>query len=257
MMDAGRLTVNDLGKMWQNRQWALRHVSFTVPKGQFVVVLGPSGAGKSTLMYCLNRLTPPSEGSVSLGEVNLTALPHRQAVRARRKIGYIFQQFNLIQTYTVRQNVLASRIGHNPWWRNASQCYTREDHQVVERCVEEVGLLDKIDQRADRLSGGQQQRVAIARAMAQEPDIILADEPMASLDPKLARIVLDLLARHSREQGITVIVNLHVLELARNYGQRIIGLTDGQLMFDGTADELTRETVAAIYKDAPDEERPY
>ncbi len=255
-MAEGELVVSHLSKRWPNGVSALEDVSFTVPRGQFVAVLGPSGAGKSTLLRCINRLIEPSEGKIVFDGIDITALPSKEMTRMRRRIGFIFQHFNIIDTYTVRQNVMAGRIGHNPLWRNLLQTYRLYDEAVVERYIRRVDLFDKIDERTDTLSGGQQQRVAIARAAAQEPDIILADEPMASLDPKLARVVLDLLAELAKERAMTVMVNLHVLELALAYGDRIIALNNGQLVFDGSPDELTEDIVTRIYADT-DEDRPY
>jgi len=251
------LTIESLGKRWDDGIWALRDVSLSIPRGQFVVVLGSSGAGKSTLLNCINRLVRPTTGNVFLNDTNITSLTPGCMMKMRRKIGYIFQQFNLIETYTVRENVLAGRIGHNPWWRNLLMNYKLYDQAVVERYIRRVGLFDKIDSRVDQLSGGQRQRVAIARAAAQEPDIILADEPMASLDPKLSRVVLDLLTELSTEYDMTVIVNLHVLELARAYADRIIGLASGKLVFDGPASELSEDIIRKIYEHAPEEEIPY
>ena len=251
------LTIESLGKQWDDGMWALQDVSISIPRGQFVVVLGSSGAGKSTLLNCINRLVEPSCGKVFLNGENITALATGNMMKMRRKVGFIFQQFNLIETYTVRQNVLAGRIGHNPGWRNLLMKYRLYDQAVVERYIRRVGLFEKIDARVDQLSGGQRQRVAIARAAAQEPDIILADEPMASLDPKLSRVVLDLLTELSKEYDITVIVNLHVLELARAYADRIIGLASGRLVFDGPPQELTEDIIKVIYEHAPEEEVPY
>ncbi len=227
---------------------ALRDVSVQIPAGQFVAVIGLSGAGKSTFLRCLNRMTEPVAGTLLFEGRDVTHVQGAELMALRRQIGFIFQQFNLVKTLSVVKNVLSGRLSHVRRLRSMLGQFPARDREIALRYIEEVGLGDKIHSRADRLSGGQQQRVAIARALAQEPKVILADEPMASLDPKLAEVVLETLRRFNRSRGITVVVNLHVLQLARSYADRILAFRTGRLVFDGTPDELTPEVVDEIYR---------
>lgn len=226
---------------------ALRSIDLQIQKGEFISVIGPSGAGKSTFLRSLNSTIVPSEGSVRVDGTEVTDLHGYKLFEHRARIGFIFQQFNLVKNLTVLQNVLVGRIVYNPLWRVVFGRWKEEDYKIAERFITEVGLREKIHNRADSLSGGQQQRVAIARAMAQKPRLILADEPMASLDPKLSNVILGLLKKFNEDEGITVIVNLHVLELARRYSSRIIALKDGKVAFDGKVDELSRPALEKIY----------
>jgi phosphonate transport system ATP-binding protein len=226
---------------------ALRGVNITVEKGEFISIIGPSGAGKSTFLRCINSTIVPSDGTVKVGNTLVNDLHGQKLFEHRARIGFIFQQFNLVKSLTVLKNVLVGRIVYNPRWRVMLGRWTDEDYEIAERFITEVGLRDKIHTRADNLSGGQQQRVAIARAMAQKPRLILADEPMASLDPKLSNVILGLLKKFNESEGITVIVNLHVLELARRYSTRIVALKAGEVAFDGKVDELSREALEQIY----------
>jgi phosphonate transport system ATP-binding protein len=226
---------------------ALRGIDLSVEKGEFISIIGPSGAGKSTFLRCINSTIVPSEGTVRVGDTLVNELHGRRLFEHRARIGFIFQQFNLVKNLTVLQNVLVGRIVYNPGWRVQAGRWTEEDYAIAERFITDVGLREKIHTRADNLSGGQQQRVAIARAMAQKPQLILADEPMASLDPKLSNVILGLLRKFNKEEGITVIVNLHVLELARRYSTRIVALKAGEVAFDGGVNELGREALERIY----------
>lgn len=218
-----------------------------IKQGEFVSIIGPSGAGKSTFLRLLNNTILPSEGAVYFDDKNISAFTGQRLFNHRARIGFIFQQFNLVRNITVLQNVLTGRIVHNPMWRVITGRWQEQDYEIAEQFIKDVGLRDKIHNKATELSGGQQQRVAIARAMTQQPQLILADEPMASLDPKLANVILGLLKKFNEEQGITVIVNLHVLELARRYSTRIVALKAGSLAFDGTVDELGRDALETIY----------
>jgi len=226
---------------------ALQGISLSVEKGEFISVIGPSGAGKSTFLRCVNSTIVPTEGTVRVGDTLVNDLHGKRLFEHRARIGFIFQQFNLVKNLTVLQNVLVGRIVYNPNWRVLLGRWTDEDYEIAERFIIEVGLRDKIHARADNLSGGQQQRVAIARAMAQKPQLILADEPMASLDPKLSNVILGLLRKFNETEGITVIVNLHVLELARRYSNRIVALKAGKVAFDGGVGDLSREALEQIY----------
>jgi phosphonate transport system ATP-binding protein len=227
---------------------AMRGVNLEINRGEFIAVIGLSGAGKSTFLRCLNRMNEPSAGTLLFNGKDITHAAGAQIVEVRRQVGFVFQQFNLVKTITVLQNVLTGRLSRTGWFNSMIGRYSRQDRQLAVRYLTEVGLADKLNNRADRLSGGQQQRVAIARALAQQPNVILADEPMASLDPKLSEVVLQILQRFNRQESITVIVNLHVLELARRYADRIIAFRKGEVAFDGKPDELTPEIIEAIYR---------
>lgn len=226
---------------------ALVEVDAAFSPGEFVVIVGLSGAGKSTLLRTLNGLVKPTAGDVLLfGESIVQASPAR--LRAlRRDVGMIFQAFHLVKRATVLHNVLAGRVGHTPPWRTFFGLWSRRDVEVAWACLERVGLADKAYVRADRLSGGQQQRVGIARALAQEPKVLLADEPVASLDPRTARGIMQDLKRIQQDEGILTIVNLHSIELAQEFADRIIALRDGRIVFDGPASDVTAETLGAIY----------
>jgi phosphonate transport system ATP-binding protein len=225
---------------------AVHNVSFTVRRGEFLVVLGPSGAGKSTLMRCINRLAVPTSGQVFVNGREVTAAA-RELRKLRQGIGMVFQQFNLVPRLSVMMNVLAGRLSYRSAWRTLFYSFTREDRAIALEALEMVGLGHKAFQRADTLSGGEQQRVGIARALTQRPSVILADEPVASLDPKIARQVLGYLKDISERLGISVICNLHQIDFAREYAQRIIGLARGEVIFDGRPDELTPEVIERIY----------
>jgi phosphonate transport system ATP-binding protein len=225
---------------------ALTDVSFDVGHGEFVVILGPSGAGKSTMLRCINRLAEPTSGRILLRGNEITSAP-RSLRTARREIGMVFQQFNLVTRLSVMMNVLSGRLSYRSTWRSLLYSFTREDRAIALECLEMVALGKKAFQRADTLSGGEQQRVAIARALAQRPKLILADEPVASLDPKIARQVLDYLKDASQRLGISVICNLHQVDFAREYAERIIGLSQGRLIFDGPPSALTDDILNRIY----------
>lgn len=227
---------------------ALHNVSLDIGRGEFVAVIGLSGAGKSTFLRALNRTLAPTSGTIIYEGRDITHIDGRALIDVRRSVGFIFQQFNLVRTLTVLQNVLAGRLASTSWLRSMTGQFSRKDVEIARRYLRQVGLDEKVENRADRLSGGQQQRVAIARALAQEPRVILADEPMASLDPKLSEVVLDLLKRFNREEGITVIVNLHVLHLARRYADRVIAFRRGVVVFDGPPTSLTEEIVEEVYR---------
>jgi len=225
---------------------AVHNVSFTLSRGEFLVVLGPSGAGKSTLMRCINHLAVPTAGRILVNGREVTR-KHRELRKLRQGIGMVFQQFNLVLRLSVIMNVLAGRLSYRSAWRSLFYSFTHEDRVIALEALEMVGLGHKAFQRADTLSGGEQQRVGIARALAQRPSVILADEPVASLDPKIARQVLGYLKDISQRLGISVICNLHQIDFAREYAQRIIGLARGELIFDGRPDELTPEVIERIY----------
>jgi phosphonate transport system ATP-binding protein len=241
------IRIRGLNKEYAGGTQALRDINLDVPAGEFVVLIGPSGAGKSTLLRCLNGLVAPTLGSVVVHGEPLTGASPEQLRRVRARIGFVFQQFNLLRRLTVLENVLVGRLAHGPRWRSLSGWFGAADREQARIALERVGLEGLVERRADTLSGGQQQRVAIARALVQEPRILVADEPMASLDPALSHTVMELLTRINREDGITVITSLHVLDLARAYGRRIIGLREGQVVYDGGPRQLTADGAARIF----------
>ena len=240
------LTIEHLHKTYPGNVKALDDVSLEVRDGEFVVLIGLSGSGKSTLLRCINRLVEPTSGRVVLGGIDVTAAHGAELRRVRRGIGMIFQQFNLVKRSSVLTNVLTGRLGYVSPWQALLQHFGEEDYRRALINLERVGLRDRARQRADRLSGGQQQRVAIARALMQEPRIMLADEPVASLDPATSHSVLKYLQRINRD-GMTVICSLHFLSLARTYATRVIALKAGQLMFDGSPSEIDEPRFQAIY----------
>ena len=243
------IRIESLNKTFEEgRVAALRDINVKVNDGEFIAIIGSSGAGKSTFLRSINRLVDPDPGShIFINDIEITSLGKKELVKVRRQIGFIFQQFNLVEKLTVLQNVLTGRLGFNTEFNTVLGRFTQKDLEVATHFIREVGLIDKLYSRTDNLSGGQQQRVAIARAMAQEPSIVLADEPMASLDPKLSHVILGLLQKFNREKSITVMVNLHVLELATTYAERILGFRAGEMVFDGKTSDLTPEMVEHIY----------
>jgi phosphonate transport system ATP-binding protein len=222
-----RLHVENLGKSYGGRR-TISGVSFRVHETEFVAVLGPSGAGKTTLLRCIAGITAASEGRVRVTGSETPPLDGSE----RRRVGVVFQQFNLIRRRSALGNVLAARLGYVSAWRGMLGRFSREDQLWALECLDRVGMLDQAEQRADTLSGGQQQRVAIARAIAQRPSIILADEPVASLDPQTSRDVLDLLRGICRQEGVAVVCSLHQVDLAHAYADRIVGLVDGCIVTD-------------------------
>jgi phosphonate ABC transporter ATP-binding protein len=252
-----QFAVRDLSVIFRDnngsRFTALDGIDLDIGQKEFIAVIGLSGAGKSTLLRSLNRMNQPSSGTILFNGEDVTHAYGVRLIELRRRIGFIFQQFNLVRNISVLRNVLTGTLARVPKLRSMLGLFPRKEIEIATRYLNEVGLGEKIDNRTDTLSGGQQQRVAIARALAQRPQVILADEPMASLDPKLAEVILQLLRRFNREEGITVIVNLHVLQLAREYADRIVALRKGRIAFDGTPAELTEEIVEKIYHTDPQE----
>lgn len=252
------LTTEGLGKVYPNGTRALNDVSVTVKSDDFIVIIGSSGAGKSTFLRCLNRLLPPSEGKIVLGGEEITTAAGRRLRSVRRQVGMIFQQFHLIRRLSVLENVMVGRLRfcRSPlrYAGSLMRLFPRSEQEIAFDLLRQVGIEHLAYQRADSLSGGQQQRVAIARTLAQEPSIFLADEPIASLDPRSSETVMRLLAKIHEERGIPVIVNLHHIDFARRYGKRILGMADGNLVFDGTEAELSGEVIRTIYGGNPDEE---
>ena len=241
------LRIEHLTKVYDNGVRALEDVSFEVPRGQFVAVIGLSGSGKSTLLRCINRLIEPTEGRILFDGKDVTAANDADLRRIRRRIGMVFQHFNLVHRSHVVTNVLAGRLGYvNPFWSLFNR-FSREDLEKAGSQLARVGLQDKANNRADALSGGQQQRVGVARALMQDPDMILADEPVASLDPVLAHSIMQYLEQINQEDGITILCSLHFLDLVHRYADRVVALNGGRLMFDGLPREIDDDKFKEIY----------
>lgn len=241
------LRVRNLNKTYRTGDRALKDVSFSVESGQVVGLIGPSGAGKSTLIRCVNRLVEPSSGSVFLGDTELTALSGSALRLARRRIGMIFQEYALVERLTVMENVLSGRLGYVSFWRSFSRRFPQADVDKAFRLLERVGLTDHADKRADALSGGQRQRVGIARALEQDPELLLIDEPTASLDPKTSRQIMRLIGEICQERNLPAVINIHDVVLAQAFAQRIIGLRAGEIVFDGPPSGLTDAVLTTIY----------
>ncbi len=246
-MPSSALAVENLVKTYATGDRALDGVSFEVPPGQVVGLIGPSGAGKSTLIRCVNRLVEPTSGAIRLGDVDIAKLGAGDLRRTRRRIGMIFQEYALVERLSVMENVLSGRLGYVPFWRSFLRRYPGDDVANAFRLLERVGLSDHADKRADALSGGQRQRVGIARALEQEPELLLVDEPTASLDPKTSRQIMRLLTEICAERGLPAIINIHDVVLARQFTERLIGLQAGRVVFDGPPDALDESVLTTIY----------
>ncbi len=232
------LQIENLTKIYDDGTQALNDVSFTVEEGEFLVVIGLSGSGKSTLLRCINRLVEPTAGRILWNGRDITAANQSDLREIRREIGMIFQHFNLVKRSTVMTNVLSGRLGYTPPAWSLINRFRKVDKERAVRALERVGIPDKAGNRADELSGGQQQRVGIARALMQDPKMILADEPVASLDPVLAHSILGNLERINQEDKMTVICSLHFLDLVQRYATRVIGLRDGIIVFEGDNQDI-------------------
>lgn len=236
------LEIRHLTKIYDDGTVALKDVSFQVPDGEFMAVIGLSGSGKSTLLRCINRLIDPTEGEILWDGVDIAQLKGEDLRNVRRKIGMVFQHFNLVKRSSVITNVLAGRLGYSSSWRSVVGRFSADDIQRAKQALERMGITSQAHKRADELSGGQQQRVGIARALMQEPKMILADEPVASLDPVLAHSILQHLERLNKEDKITVLCSLHYLDLVQRYGTRVIGLRSGELVYEGTREDIRKMT---------------
>src|ERR671918_1992661 len=241
------LRIDNISKRYRTGDEALKRVSFTVPSGQILGLIGPSGAGKSTLIRCVNRLVEPTAGSIFLDALELTALNRSELRKARRRIGMIFQEFALVERLTVMENVLSGRLGYVPFWRSFARRYPTADVGKAFALLERVGVLDQADKRADALSGGQRQRVGIARALEQGPELLLIDEPTASLDPKTSRQIMRLIREVCVERSLAAIINIHDVLLAQLFVDRIVGLRAGEVVFDGVPAALAPEILTRIY----------
>ena len=241
------LKLSALTKRYDTGDLALNQVDLEIPDAQVLALIGPSGAGKSTLIRCVNRLVEPTSGSATLNDINLTKLSSRALRKSRRKMGMIFQEYALVERLTVMENVLSGRLGYVGFWRSYFRKFPKDDIKEAFRLLDRVGLLEMADKRADELSGGQRQRVGICRALIQDPDLLLVDEPTASLDPKTSRQIMRLINELCSERGLTAIINIHDVLLAQMFAQRIIGLANGEVVYDGKPEGLTPEVLTQIY----------
>ena len=244
----------NVSKRYPNGFEALKNINLTIEQGEFVAIIGLSGAGKSTLIRTINRMHDITEGTLTVDGTDVMTL-HGKSLRAfRRRIGMIFQSFNLITRTTVIKNVLTAFVPDMPWWRATFGIFTQDEKLKVLDSLDKVGILDKAFVRADQLSGGQQQRVALARTLAQNPQIILADEPVASLDPVTAKQVMDDFKRINRDMNITVLINIHHVELALQYASRVVGIRAGEIVYDGTVENVTQQVLDSIYQGGEESE---
>ncbi|MBE9479639.1 MAG: phosphonate ABC transporter ATP-binding protein [Chloroflexi bacterium] len=248
------IRIEHLTKIYERGEvLALNDVSFTVKKGEFLVLLGLSGSGKSTLLRCINRLIEPTAGTIVFDGIDVTRASSRQLRQIRRRMAMIFQQFNLVKRSTVLTNVLSGRLGYVSPAASAIHKFSKQDIDMAMADLDRVGIPEQAYKRADELSGGQQQRVGIARALMQQPDLLMADEPVSALDPATSHSVMQHLETMNREDGVTVIASLHFLSLARRYGTRILALKDGEIVFEGLPTEIDEAKFKEIYGEEAEE----
>jgi len=241
------LTITELAKEYATGTRALESITFVIEEPQVVAIIGSSGAGKSTLIRCVNRLVNPTSGRVVLNDLDVTALGRRELRKARRRMGMIFQEYNLVERLTVMENVLSGRLGYVNFWQAFRRKFPPEDVSAAFELLDRVGLKGYQDTRADALSGGQRQRVGIARALMQRPELLLVDEPTASLDPKTARQIMRLLVELAHERGTPALINIHDVALAQAHADRIVGLSGGVVVFDGPPQAVTHQVLTDIY----------
>ncbi len=241
------LEIRELAKVYATGTRALSGINLTVDQAQVISIIGSSGAGKSTLIRCINRLVEPTSGQVFLNDLEITALNRSELRKARGRLGMIFQEYNLVERLMVMENVLSGRLGYVSFWQAYRRNYPPEDIQAAFELLDRVGLNGYENTRADALSGGQRQRVGIGRALMQRPEILLVDEPTASLDPKTARQIMRLICELAQERGTPALVNIHDVALAQSYADRIIGLNAGKVVFDGVPGQLNPEVLTEIY----------
>ncbi len=241
------LRLEGLGKRYKTGDDALKNIDLEIPDGQVIALIGPSGAGKSTLIRCVNRLVEPTRGKVYLSDMELTHLSSRELRKARRRMGMIFQEYALVERLTVMENVLSGRLGYVGFWQAFLRKFPKDDIREAYRLLDRVGMMHMADKRADELSGGQRQRVGICRALIQDPELLLVDEPTASLDPKTSRQIMRLIKELCEERGLAAIINIHDVLLAQMFSQRIVGLKEGVIVYDGPPDGLTPDVLTEIY----------
>ncbi|WP_083998291.1 phosphonate ABC transporter ATP-binding protein [Caryophanon tenue] len=247
------LQLTDVAKTYDKQTMILRNIDVALHKGEFVSIIGKSGAGKSTLLRCVNRMIEPTSGEIVFDGQNITHLKKKELRKQRAKIGMIFQHYNLVSRLTVFENVLHGRFGYKSTLQGVLGLYTEEEKQLALTILEKLGMQEHIYKRCDQLSGGQKQRVGIARALVQEPTLLLCDEPIASLDPNASKIIMDHLKEISQSMGITVLVNLHQVDVAMKYSDRIIGLSHGTKVFDDVPSRLSQFAIRDIYGTDVDE----
>ena len=241
------LRLENLEKQYQTGDLALKSINIEIPRGQVMALIGPSGAGKSTLIRCVNRLVEPTSGKVYLGDLELTHLGSSELRRARRRMGMIFQEYALVERLSVMENVLSGRLGYVGFWRSFLRKFPQSDIDEAFNLLERVGLDHMANKRADELSGGQRQRVGICRALIQNPDLLLVDEPTASLDPKTSRQIMRLICELCDERQLAAIINIHDVLLAQMFARRVVGLQLGTIVYDGPPEDLTSEVLTDIY----------
>lgn len=237
----------NVNKTYPNGVTALKNINLKIDQGEFVAIIGLSGAGKSTLIRCINRMHDINEGTLNVNGVDVSNLRGKQVRDFRRKIGMIFQSFNLVTRTSVLNNVLVSSVPELPFWRKFLGLFPKDKKIAALEALDKVGILDKAYNRVDQLSGGQQQRVALARTLAQNPSVILADEPVASLDPVTAKVVMDDFKRINQEMDMSILINIHHVELALEYADRVIGIRKGEVVYDGESKDVTQEVLDNIY----------
>lgn len=241
------LKINNLHKEYPGGELALQGVNLELKKGEIAAVIGPSGAGKSTLIRCINRLVESTGGEIILQNQDINKLNKKELKNKRRKMGMIFQEYALVERLTVMENVLSGRLGYLSFWRTWLRRFPQKDINQAYHLLDRLGLKDHVYKRSDHLSGGQRQRVGIARALIQDPDLLLVDEPTASLDPKTARQIMRLITEMARERELAALINIHDVLLAREYVSRIIGMRKGKIVFDGSPSDLNKDTLTTIY----------
>lgn len=241
------LHIKNLSKRYEKDKQVLSQISMEVNEGEFVSIIGPSGAGKSTFLRCINRMIDTTEGEIYFDDENVMLLSKKDLRKHRTKIGMIFQHYNLVSRLTVIENVLHGRLGYKSTLQGVLGRFTEDEKMQAFNLLKKLGMEEHAYKRCDQLSGGQKQRVGIARALIQSPKLLLCDEPIASLDPNASKVIMDHLQRISKELNITCIVNLHQVDVAKKYSDRIIGLNSGQVVYDGTTQNLTSEFIHTIY----------
>jgi phosphonate transport system ATP-binding protein len=242
------LEISDLRVVYPNGVEALRSVSMSVQPGEIVAIIGRSGAGKSTLMRCINGIQTPSAGTIRLNGRDLGAMGGEELRRLQQRVGFIWQEYNLVLRLSALKNVLCGRLGHRQGLASVFHWFSREDREIAVRSLERVNMLHRAGQRADRLSGGEKQRIGIARALAQQPEVLLADEPVASLDPELSWQVMSDLAAIAREENVPTVINIHDVDLAREFCDRVVGIARGEVVYDGPPGMLTQEALDRVYR---------